>query len=126
MVLPDLWSYQPSRPGVTIPLRQRQHSQIALSQGELIDLFVPFNEQEMVIELNDQTYEQQIADLSFYQNYIVAGIADAGEIDTGITDSSENPQPVEPQIADRGDRPDTNLPIVETNNNQSMIVCSYW
>lgn len=74
VVLPDLWSYQPNRLGVTIPRRWRQHSQTALSQGELLNLFVPHHKQEMVIELNEQTYEQQIANLAFYQRHIVEGI----------------------------------------------------
>lgn len=66
MILPNLWSYQPVRPGVAIPSVVRKHSHIALQQGELLDIFVPLDEQEMVIELNDQIYEQYRANPSIY------------------------------------------------------------
>ena len=90
-VLPNLWSYQPVRPGVIVPLSVRQHSQIALQQGELLDLFVSWDDQEMVINLNDQTYEQQIANHSVYTRYIVEGI----EVDTAALDV----KPIEVRIA---------------------------
>lgn len=35
------WSYQPSRPGLEIPLDVRDRSYIALHQGELLDIFIP-------------------------------------------------------------------------------------
>lgn len=73
-VIPDLWSYQPARPGVTIPLAVRQRSYFALRQGELLELFVPVNEQETTIDLREQTYEQQIAALSIYTRYIIDGL----------------------------------------------------
>ena len=79
MVLPDLWSYQEARLGVVIPSSIHKHSQTALKQRELLDMFVPINKQETVIELNEQTYEQQIANLSFY-SYIVEGV-EMGAVD---------------------------------------------
>ncbi len=41
LIAPDLWSYQPARTGVAIPLGIREHSHTALEQGNLLDLFVP-------------------------------------------------------------------------------------
>ena len=91
-VVLDLSGYQPARPGVAIPLPVRQGSHIARKQGELLDLFVPVNEQEMVIGLDNQIYEQQIAHLSIYNCYIIEGIGigekvlneDAATIETSI------------------------------------------
>lgn len=57
LVAPDLWSYQPARTGVAIPSDVRDPSYIALKQGQLLDLFVPINETEMIAELNAQTCE---------------------------------------------------------------------
>lgn len=74
MVLPDLWSYQPARPGVAIPLDVCKRSHIALKQGELLDLFVPIDQQEMVIEPDGQTYKQQRPHLSIYTPYLLEGI----------------------------------------------------
>ena len=73
-VIPDLWSYQPARSGVAIPSTVRQRSYFALRQGELLELFVPVNEQETTIDLSQQTYEQQIATLSIYTRYIIDGL----------------------------------------------------
>lgn len=73
MVLPDLWSYQGARPGVPIPTGVFKRSQIA-QPGELLDLFVPVDEQEMVTKLNGQTYEQEKALPSIYTRYIIEGI----------------------------------------------------
>ncbi len=73
-VIPDLWSYQPARSGVAIPLAIRQRSYLALRQGELLELFVPVNEQETTIDLSEQTYEQQIATLSIYTRYVIDGL----------------------------------------------------
>ncbi len=73
MVLPDLWSYQGARPGVPIPTGVLQRSQIA-QPGELLDLFVPVDEEEMVTKLNGQTYEQEKAFPSIYTRYIIEGI----------------------------------------------------
>lgn len=72
-VLPDLWSYQPARPGVAIPLAVRQRSYFALQQGELLELFAPVNEQQTTIDLSQQTYEQQIA-ISIYTRYVIDGL----------------------------------------------------
>lgn len=40
LVTRDLWSYQPARTGVKIPPEMIEQSQIALKQGELLNLFV--------------------------------------------------------------------------------------
>lgn len=72
-VVPDLWSYQSARPGVAIPSDVRKRRHIAFKQGELLDLFVPVDEQEMVIELKAQIYEQQRAN-SIYTRYLIEGI----------------------------------------------------
>ena len=83
---PNLWNYQPAQSGVAIPLHIRQQSYFTLRQGELLNLFVPVYEQEMVIDLNGQTYEQQIANLSIYTRYVIDGI----EVSTTALDR-ENP-----------------------------------
>lgn len=59
VVLQNLWSYQAARSGVEIALSVRRCSYILLNQGELLNLFVSVYEQQMVVELNKQTYEQQ-------------------------------------------------------------------
>jgi len=82
IVLPDLWSYQPVRPGVAIPSGVRRRSQIALKRGELLKLFVPVEEQEKLIKLNGQSYEQQIANLSIYTRYIIEGIGTGAAVIT--------------------------------------------
>lgn len=51
IVVPDSLIYQGARLGVAIPSNVRKRSQIALKQGELLDLFVPVTEQEMVIDI---------------------------------------------------------------------------
>lgn len=72
--VPNLWNYQPARAGVSIGLHTRQRSYFALREGELLELFVPVYEQETVIDLNGQTYEQQIANLSIYTRYVIDAI----------------------------------------------------
>ena len=71
-VVPDLCSYQSARPGVAIPSGVRKRKHIAFKQGELLDLFVPADEQQMVIELKEHPYEQQTAN-SIYTCYIIEG-----------------------------------------------------
>ncbi|AFZ30307.1 hypothetical protein Glo7428_1752 [Gloeocapsa sp. PCC 7428] len=84
-VVPNLWTYKPARPGVIIAPEVCQQCHNALNQGELINLFVPLSAQETVIVLSEQTYEQQIANLSVYQNYIIEEIIDEFE---NLSDSS--------------------------------------
>lgn len=84
-VVPDLWSYQPVRPGVVIPSNIRKRNRIALQQGELLDLFVSIEEQEMVIEPSEQTYEQQMANLSAYTHVVIEGIG------TSVAVTGKNP-----------------------------------
>ena len=71
-VAPDLWSYQPARKGVAIPSGVRERSQVALKQGRLLDVFVPVNEQEIVAQHAQS--EQQEADFSIYNSYLVQNI----------------------------------------------------
>lgn len=73
-VIPNLWSYQPARQGVTIGLAVQQRSYSALQQGELLDMFVSVYEQETVVDLNGQTYEQQMATHSIYTSYVINGL----------------------------------------------------
>ena len=73
-VLPDLWSYQPVRPGVAIPLDVRQRNYTALRLGKLVDMFVPIYEQETVIDLQGQAHKQQAANFSTYSSYIIDGL----------------------------------------------------
>lgn len=89
-----LWSYQPASPGVAIALGVRKRSRIALKQGELLNLFIPVDEQQMFIELNGQTYEQQRLELSIYTHYLAEGIDtsaaavdDAAAIEAGVSES---------------------------------------
>lgn len=73
-------SYQSARPGVAIPSIVRARSHISLKQGELLDLFVPIDAEEVVVELNEPTQEQQITNFSIYTRYLVEGI-ESGAVD---------------------------------------------
>ncbi|MBE9189689.1 PstS family phosphate ABC transporter substrate-binding protein [Gloeocapsopsis crepidinum LEGE 06123] len=73
-VISNLWNYEPARPGVVLSSEIRQQCHTALSQEKLITLFIPLSAQETVIFPSEQTYEQQIANLSVYQHYIIEGI----------------------------------------------------
>ncbi len=59
MALPDLWRYQPARPGVEIPWIDRKRIHTDLRQGELLDLFISVDEQKKEIELNEQVQAQK-------------------------------------------------------------------
>lgn len=89
VVAPDLWNYQPTRPGVAIPSAVSASSYIALKQGERLDLFVPVNEQEISLELNAKTDKQQAADLSIYTRYLIEaiemGVVDLIDLDDAAT-----------------------------------------
>jgi phosphate transport system substrate-binding protein len=74
IVFRNFWSSQSARPGVAVPSVVRALSHIALKQGELLDLFVPVDEQEIAIEPFEQTPEQQIANFSIYTRHLVEGI----------------------------------------------------
>lgn len=58
IVAPDLWSYQPARTGVTIPLEIRERSYLALERGQVLDIFVPAPERKILAELNAPTCER--------------------------------------------------------------------
>lgn len=59
IVAPDLWSYQPVRRGLTIPASVRKHTQAALKERRLLDLFVEVDKQKIAIELNKQILPQE-------------------------------------------------------------------
>lgn len=103
-VLPNLWDYQPARAGVTIPLSLRQQSYTDLRQGNLLELFVPIEAQEIAVDLPGQTYEQQMANLSIYTSYAIEGLelepgqiptADGATVKVGSLAASQ-PQPKVP------------------------------
>ncbi len=76
-------NYQPARPGVAIPSIVRARSHIALKQGELLEVFVPVNQEEMAVELNElneQTEDQKVANLSIYTRYLVESV-EKGAVD---------------------------------------------
>lgn len=54
---PGSLDYQPIRRGVGIPLEVHKQGYAALQQGSLLDLFIPLDEQETV--LNEQCQEQE-------------------------------------------------------------------
>lgn len=85
-VVSNLWNYKPARPGIVISPDICRQCHTALSQGELINLFIPLSAQETVIVPSEQTYEQQIANLSVYQHYIIEGITD--EVDNLVLNQS--------------------------------------
>ncbi|HEY9804499.1 MAG TPA: WD40 repeat domain-containing protein [Leptolyngbyaceae cyanobacterium] len=47
LVVPDLWSHRPTRPGVKIPKRIVEQSHTHLQQGKLVNLFVPASQEEI-------------------------------------------------------------------------------
>jgi len=96
IVVADLWSYQPVRPGVAIPSVVRKRSHIALQQGELLDLFVPVDQQEMVSEVKEQTYSQQKANLSVYGHQVVGYIVEG--IETAAAAPNENAAITETEV----------------------------
>ncbi|PIG93434.1 PstS family phosphate ABC transporter substrate-binding protein [Gloeocapsopsis sp. IPPAS B-1203] len=79
-VVSNLWNYEPARPGVVLSSEIRQQCHTALSQEKLITLFIPLSAQETVILPSEQTYEQQIANLSVYQHYIIEGIVNYDDL----------------------------------------------
>lgn len=74
----DFWSYQPARAGVEIPLVVRDQSHVALRQGKLLDLFVPVEQEEMVIDLVDEQaitpYQEYKEKLQLYDQVLVEAI----------------------------------------------------
>jgi WD40 repeat protein len=58
LVMPDLWSYQPARTGVKIPQEMIEQSQIALQQGELLNLFV--------FAVEEKIQDRAISDQDFF------------------------------------------------------------
>jgi phosphate transport system substrate-binding protein len=73
-VLPNLWDYQSAKAGVKIPLYLRQQSYTALHRRNLLEIFVPVDQQEIALDLPGQTYEQQMANLSIYTSYAIDGL----------------------------------------------------
>lgn len=47
LVVQDLWSHRPTRPGVKIPKRIVEQSHTHLQQGKLLNLFVPASQEEI-------------------------------------------------------------------------------
>lgn len=74
LVIQNAWSYKPVRPGVAIPALIRARSHIALKQGELLNLFVPFNPQENNVEINLQTQTEDIDNCAIYTRYLVKAV----------------------------------------------------
>ena len=74
VVVKNFWSYESARPGVAVPAVVRASSHVALKQGELLDLFLPVDEQETLSELNAQTPEQQIANLTIYTRQLIKAV----------------------------------------------------
>lgn len=68
-IILDLWSYKGEKPGVAIPKDVRKHSHTALQQGELLDIFVPLNEDPET--QNGQNSEQHKAKSGSYIHYAV-------------------------------------------------------
>ncbi|MFN6562054.1 MAG: PstS family phosphate ABC transporter substrate-binding protein [Nostoc sp. ChiSLP01] len=74
IVLQKARSYKPARPGVAIPALIRAHSHIALKQGELLNLFVPFNLQENNVEMSPQSQTEEIDNCAIYTRYLVKAV----------------------------------------------------
>ncbi|MDZ8238772.1 MAG: substrate-binding domain-containing protein [Nostoc sp. ChiQUE01a] len=74
IVLQKARSYKPARPGVAISALMRARSHIALRQGELLNLFVPFNSQENNVEMSPQSQREEIDNCAIYTRYLVKAV----------------------------------------------------
>ncbi|BAZ52146.1 hypothetical protein NIES4103_48050 [Nostoc sp. NIES-4103] len=74
IVMRKSWSYKPVRPGVAIPALIRARSHVALKQGELLNLFVPFNPQDNKADINPQTQKEEIENCAIYTRYLVKAV----------------------------------------------------
>ncbi|MDZ8184005.1 MAG: substrate-binding domain-containing protein [Nostoc sp. ChiSLP02] len=74
IVLQNARGYKPVRPGVAIPAPIRARSHIALKQGDLLNLFVPFNPQENNVEMNPQAQAEEIDNCAIYTRYLVKAV----------------------------------------------------
>lgn len=83
VVVRNIWDYKSVRPGLIIPILMRAHSHIALKKGELLNIFVPFNQQENIFKTHAQTDDKEIANLNIYARQLIktveAGIVSLNE-----------------------------------------------
>jgi hypothetical protein len=64
--LPDLWTYQPQRPGVLVSDIARAKCHEAIRDGRLVDMFTSVADSELVAEINEDVCEALIAGLTKY------------------------------------------------------------
>jgi hypothetical protein len=62
--LPDLWTYQPQRPGVMISDVARARCHELIREGQLVDVFTPIADHELVAEINEEASEALITVLT--------------------------------------------------------------
>lgn len=60
VLIKNLWHYKSAYSGVEICLDVRKQNHFALKQGKSLSLFIPTNEQAMVVELNKQVQSQEL------------------------------------------------------------------
>jgi len=74
VVIHNVWDYQCARPGLIIPILMRAHSHFALKQGELLDIFVPCNQQEKIFKTYAHSHDQEIENLAIYTRQVVKAL----------------------------------------------------
>jgi phosphate transport system substrate-binding protein len=93
VVVKNIWDYQSLRPGLNIPVFIRARSHIALKQGELLDIFVPFHQQEKIFKTHAQTYDQEIENLTIYTRQLVKAV------ETGIVSLNEDINDIKAKVS---------------------------
>lgn len=93
VVIKNIWDYKSARPGLIIPMLMRAQSYIALKQGELLDLFIPFHQQEKIFKTDAKTDDQEIENLTIYTRQLVKAV------ETGIVSLNEDVNTIKAKIS---------------------------
>ncbi|MDZ8184002.1 MAG: hypothetical protein RMX96_03960 [Nostoc sp. ChiSLP02] len=93
VVVRNAWDYQAVLPGLIIPILMRARTNIALKQGELLDIFVSFDEQENIFNANAQTPDKEIDNLAIYARQLIKAV------ENGIVSLNEDIHAIKAKIS---------------------------
>lgn len=93
VVVKNIWDYESARPGLIIPILMRARSNIALKQGDLLNIFVPLEQQENTFNTNAQTYDQEIKNLEIYARQLIKAL------DNGIVSLNEEINAIKAKVS---------------------------
>jgi phosphate transport system substrate-binding protein len=93
VVVRNVWDYKSVRPGLIIPILMRARSHLALKQGELLDLFVTFEQQEKIFKTHAQTHDQEIENITIYARQLVKAV------ETGIVSLNEDINDIKAKVS---------------------------